>query len=498
MNPFIVSLLYDAIPVATSPLPAVSGFQFWFSTAVFFFTFVLVATEKIHKTTAVLLGAVLMLCVLLPGPGHKTSRKDHPAGEKTAVTAVDTPRLSPMDQAILEKYEKSDVFARYVNFDVIFTLAGMMVIVNILSKTGLFQYVAIKSVKFAGGRPVPSMVLLVIATAVLSAFLDNVTTILLVAPVSFVVASSMKMNPIPFLLAETMASNIGGTSTLIGDPPNLIIGSAVGLDFMAFLCNLAPFILFLLGVFCACLYFYYRKRMFVTVEQRAHIMEMNENSAITDASTLKRAGTVMSLTLVGFILHGFAGIQPCVIAMGGAALCLLVCKVNVEEIFEKLEWGTLFFFIGLFIVVEGATYSGLIGKVGMLFEFTRGWDPIFIILAVMWCCAAIVMVVNNVSFTAVVVSLVMVYLQSGSGMEAFGGNLPLQHLFWWGIALAVCLAGNFTAVGAAANLLSVGIAEQNGHKLSFVDFLKFGVPVSFGSMVLASAYIAVRYWLFRA
>jgi len=498
LNSFVFLLFSDTALIATSSsLPVVSSFQFWFSTAVFILTFVLVATEKIHKTTAVLLGAVLMLVVLLPGPSlHHSNGNDtdgsHPAVELTAS------RINQAERAAIENYDKSDVFARYVNFDVIFTLAGMMVIVNILSKTGLFQYVAIKSVKFAGGRPIPTLVLLVIATAVLSAFLDNVTTVLLVAPVSFVVASSMKVNPVPFLLAETMASNIGGTATLIGDPPNLIIGSAVGLNFMAFIYNLAPIVLVLLGIFCVCLYYYYRNRMFVTVEQRAHIMEMNENSTITDASTLKRAGTVMALTLIGFMLHGLAGLQPCVVAMGGAALCLLVCKVKVEEMLEKIEWGTLFFFIGLFIVVEGAAYSGLMGEVGVLFDFTHGWNPLAIILAVMWACALIVMVVNNVSFTAVVVSVVMVYLQSTAGIAAFGGNLPLQKLLWWGIALAVCLAGNFTSLGAAANLVSVGIAEKNGYKLSFMDFFKFGAPVSIGSMILASVYIAGRYWIMGA
>lgn len=496
MNSLFHFLFSEAAPIANAiPSPAVNGFQFWFSTAVFVLTFVLVATEKIHKTTAVLLGAILMLVVLLPGPSHQTH--EDATGAKPAIEFTSA-RITQAERAAIENYERCDVFSRYVNFDVIFTLAGMMVIVNILSKTGLFQYVAIKAVKFAGGQPIPTLVLLVIATAALSAFLDNVTTILLLAPVSFLVASSMKLSPVPFLLAETMASNIGGTATLIGDPPNLIIGSAVGLNFMAFIYNLAPFIAVLLGLFCVALYFFYRNRMFVTVEQRAHIMEMNENSAITDASTLKRAGTVMVLTLTAFIFHGLAGLQPCVVAMGGAVLCLLVCKVKVEEMLEKIEWGTLFFFIGLFIVVEGAAYSGLMGEIGVLFEFTHGWNPLAIILSVMWICALSVMIVNNVSFTAVMVSVVTVYLQSPAGITTFGGNPPLQRLFWWGIALAVCLAGNFTALGAAANLVSVGIAEQNGCKLSFKDFFKFGAPVSLGSMVLASAYIAGRYWILGA
>lgn len=450
------------------------GFRFYFAAAVFLITFIAVATEKIHKTTAVLIGAALMLMVILPGPAHHIP-------EGVAGDAL--------------KYCKLDFFARYVNFDVVFTLAGMMVIVNVLSKTGLFQYVAIKSVKIAKGYPMPTMLLLVCATAVLSAFLDNVTTVLLVIPVTFLVASQMKLNPIPFLMAETMASNIGGTATLIGDPPNLIIGSAVNLDFMAFIINLTPFILILMGIFCVGLWMIYGKNMQVTVEQRAAIMEMDEKSAITDASTLKRAGFVMCLTLLGFILHGFVGLQPSVVALGGMALCLLLCKVNVDEMLEKIEWGTLFFFIGLFIVVEGAAYSGVMGKIGLLLQFTTSWHPLAVILAIMWCCGLAVAIVNNVSFTTVVVSLITGYFSSDMANAYFVNNTAHQHLLWWGIALAVCLGGNMTVLGAAANLVSVGIAKQNKHEISFLQFMKFGVPTTIISLIMASLYIVFRFYV---
>lgn len=450
-----------------------SNFRFWFAAAVFLVTFIAIASEKVHKTTAVLVGSALMLLLILPGPGHGAIEG---AGDAA-------------------KYARLDFYARYVNFDVVFTLAGMMVIVNILSKTGLFQYVAIKSVKIARGYPIPTMLLLVCATAVLSAFLDNVTTILLVVPVTFLVASQMKVDPIPFLLAETMASNIGGTATLIGDPPNLIIGSAVNLNFMAFIINLTPFIVILMGIFCVGLWLYYGKRMHVTVERRAAIMEMDEKSVITDPSTLKRAGFIMALTLIGFIVHGAAGIQPCVIAMTGMALCLAVCKVNVDEMLEKIEWGTLFFFIGLFVLVEGAAYAGLMGKIGMLLEMTSSWHPLAIILVIMWCCGLIVAVVNNVSFTAVVVSVVMGYLASPNVHSYFAGNMDHQKLLWWGIALAVCLGGNMTIIGAAANLVSAGIAQQNKHEISFVRFLKFGAPVTIGSLFFASLYIVFRFYV---
>ena len=469
----IFSLIGTSAPEGGKCAVNWDNIRFWFSAIVFLGTFVLIATEKVHKTTAVLIGSALMLLVILPGPGHG------------AVEAAG-------DAA---KYGKLDFYARYVNFDVIFTLAGMMVIVNILSKTGLFQYVAIKSVKIARGFPIPTMLLLVCATAVLSAFLDNVTTILLIAPVTFLVASQMNLNPLPFLLAETMASNIGGTATLIGDPPNLIIGSAVNLNFMAFIINLTPFIIILMGIFCVALWLYYGKKMHVTVERRAAIMEMDERSVITDPATLKRAGFIMILTLLGFILHGMAGIQPCVIAMTGMALCLAVCKVNVDEMLEKIEWGTLFFFIGLFVLVEGAAYSGLMGKVGILLQFTSSWHPLLIILAIMWVCGLIVAVVNNVSFTAVVVSVIMGYLASPNVHSYFAGNIDHQKLLWWGIALAVCLGGNMTIMGAAANLVSAGIAKQNKHEISFASFFKFGFPVTIGSLIMASFYIIFRFYV---
>ena len=306
-------------PLLASADGADSTFRFWAAAVIFVGTFVIIATEKIHKTAAVLVGSALMLLFVLPVGHHEASApqtpdplKGAPAAvtmkvEKTADSSGKAVKLSETPQQIssavraaeletVEKYEKLDSYSKYVNFDVIFTLAGMMVMVNILSKTGLFQYIAIKSVKFAKGQPARTMILLVLATAFLSAFLDNVTTVLLVVPVTFVVSTQMKVSPVPFILAETMASNIGGTATLIGDPPNLLIGSMVGLNFMAFLINLAPFIVVLLLGYCAFLYFHYSKHMVVTVEQRAKIMEMDERTSITDAVTLKKAGTIMLLT----------------------------------------------------------------------------------------------------------------------------------------------------------------------------------------------------------
>ena len=467
-------------------------FIFWFATIVFVGTYIVIASEKVHKTTAALVGASLMFLVVLHGPSH--SGPEGQAGESPSHVVEQSLAHPGVDNELLEsaqKYEELDVFARYVNFDVIFTLAGMMLLVNVLSGTGIFQYIAIKSAKIAKGSPVRTMILLVFATAVLSAFLDNVTTVLLIAPVTLLVATELGVPAMPFLMAETMASNIGGTATLIGDPPNLIIGSVARLDFAAFMVNLAPFILGILIIYCICLKLYYSKRMQVTVEKRARIMELNEKAAITDPVNMKRGGLVMILTIIGFLLHGAVGIQPCVIAIAGSALCLAVCKVDVDHCLEKIEWSTLFFFLGLFALVSGAAEGGLMAKFGSLLAFTQHWNILITVLVVMWISGICAAVMNNVSYTAAIVSVIAAFLATNPAFAAPAA----KELMWWGLALAVCLGGNGTLVGAAANLVTAGIAEKSGHKITFKEFLRYGVPVTFLSLIASSIYIIIRYYV---
>ena len=464
------------------------GFEFYFVGIICILIFILIASEKVHKTAAVLIGSALMLLFILPGPLH--NNVPSPEKKYTVAGEIMPPLLAPKEHESSISIEKIDTYGRYVNFDVVFTLAGMMILVSILGGTGVFQYIAIKAAKFAGGEPLKTMILLVVATAILSAFLDNVTTILLVAPITFVVASELSVSPIPFLMSETLASNIGGTATLIGDPPNLIIGSAAKLSFMSFIVNLAPFILILLILYCIGLWIYYKKRMAVTVEERARVMELDETRAVTDPVNLRRGGFVIVLTIIGFLMHGFMGVQPCVIAMSGAALALVICKVNVDEILSKIEWGTLFFFLGLFILVEGAVHVGIIAELGKLLAFTTSWNPLLVILFVMWFCGLAVAVVNNVSFTVVVITVIGAFIHTA---PAFHGDIQLQRLMWWGIALSVCLGGNFTIIGAAANLVTAGISEQVGHKITFKEFFKYGAPIAFCSLIMSSLYIILRY-----
>lgn len=472
--------------------------MFWFGTITFIGTYILIASEKINKTAAALLGASVMLLFILPGPEHspipksvaKTTTQIETVSTTSTVAATDaitTPELAEQHNL----YSKLDAYSRYVNFDVIFTLAGMMILVNILSGTGLFQYVAIKSAKIAKGSPIRTLILLVISTAVLSAFLDNVTTILLIVPVTLVVTAELGVPVMPFLMAETMASNIGGTATLIGDPPNLIIGSAANLSFMDFMINMFPVVTVIMILYCIALVLYYGKRMKVTVEQRARVMEINEKAAITDPVNMKRGGIVMILTIIGFLLHGMLEIQPSVVAMSGAALGLVICKVDLDHMLEKVEWNTLFFFLGLFILVSGAEEVGLMLEFDKILHFMADWNPLVIILIIMWVSGVAAMFMNNVSYTAAVVAIISAFIVA---TPIFAESIEMTRLLWWGLALSVCLGGNGALTGAAANLVTVGIASKAGVHISYGTFMRYGIPVTIGSLLIASIDIIVRYF----
>ncbi|WDE96729.1 ArsB/NhaD family transporter [Lentisphaera profundi] len=456
--------------------------MFWLGTLIFLGTYVVIASEKVHKSAAAMGGAMLMLLFVLPGVNHGNQAADISSGDNLPLETV------AENQGTVALH--LDSFAQNINFDVIFTLAGMMVLVNVLSETGLFQYVAIKSAKIAKGSPINTLLLLVFATAILSAFLDNVTTILLIAPVTLVVAAELEVPPIPFLLCETMASNIGGSATLIGDPPNLIIGSYAGLSFSAFMVNLSPFILVCLFFYMLALWFYYRKRMVVTIEKRARIMAFNEKEAITDKKKLIKGGSIMLLTLLGFLFHGMLHLEPSVVAMTGATCALISCSDNVDHALEKIEWGTLFFFMGLFILVKGAEEAGLMDELGKLLVYMNDWHPLAIILTIMWVGGLCAAIMNNVSFTAAAVIIIGQFI----GTHEFFEVRLHEELLWWALALGVCLGGNGSAVGAAANMCTMGIAEKNGHKISFKDFFIYGIPVTIVTLIGASAYITLRFY----
>ncbi|MFH0910780.1 MAG: ArsB/NhaD family transporter, partial [Planctomycetota bacterium] len=415
-----------------------------------------IAFEKqigVHKTISAMFGSSLMLFFVLQPPRH----------ENAGMFA--------------------NTYSFYVDFNVIFLLAGMMMIVNLLRETGAFQYLAIKCAKVGRGRPLPVLALLLFTTALLSAFLDNVTTVLLIAPVTLLVAQQLKLDPVSFLIPEALASNIGGTATLIGDPPNILIGSFAKLDFLAFLHALTPFILLVMAFFVGVLAVLLRGKMRVTSEERAQIMDLNERRVITDATLLKKSLVVMAFTLAGFLLHGFFHIEPGVVAMGGAALLLLVTRANVARALEEVEWPTLFFFLGLFIVVSGAVQVGLISAITeKVFALTAG-SPARAAVLVLWVSGLCAGLMNNISFVAAALPVVG---SLASGLHLDGARAePL----WWALALGACLGGNLTPVGAAANLVICDISGKNGYPISFGRFFRWGLPCALGSLLLSTFYI---------
>ena len=457
------------------------GTELVIGSVIFILTYLCIAFEKqlrIDKTVAALAGGVLMVCFIL---AH------HP------------------DKAM----EGLSMWNRHADFDVIFLLCGMMIIVNILRDSGIFQYVAIKCAKLGRGYPLPVLALLLFATAALSAFLDNVTTVLLMAPVTLLVATEMKVNPVTFLIPEILASNLGGTATLIGDPPNILVGAegqkvfgyteAVSFDFVAFLKVLTPLVVFVMLVFVGLLAVFLRKGMKVTAEERARIMELDEKAAITNAALMKKGLCVMGLTLLGFLTHGLTHLEPGVVAIGGASLLLLVTRESVEEALAKVEWNTLFFFIGLFLVVKGASESGLLSVLGGKLSGFIGHPEMIAYIApviVLWVSGLLAGVMNNVSFTLAALPII-----KGFAFAFFGGDpavdpVPVQaEAMYWALALGACFGGNLTPVGAAANLVVIGIAQRNGHTISWGDYLKWGLPCSLGSLLLATAYICGYVWL---
>jgi len=438
------------------------AFSIWFAAVVFVGTYALIASERVHKTAAALAGASLMLIVIL--------RPGAPGGEG-----------------------EPSVFSRYVDHNVIFTLAGMMIIVNVLRTTGLFQYAAVKCVKWTRARPLATLALLSVLTAVLSAWLDNVTTVLLVAPISLLVARHLRLDPVPFLIAEAIASNVGGTATLIGDPPNLLIGSAGGLSFIDFIIHLTPIVAIVLVVLVAAQTFWLRKGMYVSRADRAAVMELDESKAITNRPLLWRALIVTGITLVGFLLHDAIGIEPSVVAMAGAAAILVVSRFDVEKALAEVEWPTLFFFLGLFVVVAGAEQAGLIDHISGAVLSIVGRNPARLAIAILWFSGLSVAVMNNISFTTAMLPVVERVID---GMSVHGPPLTSvqEQALWWALALGACLGGNGTLIGAAANLVVADQARKDGNPISFRRFTRVGLPCSIASLFLASIYVYLRYF----
>jgi Na+/H+ antiporter NhaD/arsenite permease-like protein len=390
--------------------------------------------------------------------------------------------LAGLSVVVLGIIDQHEAFAA-IDLNVIFLLAGMMVIAGILAKTGLFDWLAVRSVRLAGGRPVRLLLILSTITAILSAFLDNVTTVVLLVPVTIAVAQRLGVSPVPYLVACVLASNIGGTATLIGDPPNILIGSAAGLDFSAFLINLAPVTVIIYAAFLPLAYLFWRGHLEVPTERREAAVEATEQATITDRRLLVRALIVSAFVLVGFLFHQSLGLEAATIALLGATVLMLVGRIDAHDALREVEWRTLFFFVGLFILVEAVVHVGIVGGVAdWLAQQTAGNEQVASI-ALLWFSGAASAIVDNIPYTATAIPVVERLIETGMPADAL----------WWSLALGACLGGNLTLVGAAANVVVANQAAQAGYRIGFFQFMRYGAVVTLVSLTISTAYVWVRY-----
>lgn len=374
----------------------------------------------------------------------------------------------------------------HIDFNTLGLLVGMMIIVGVTAETGLFKYIAVVAAKKAKGEPVRILIALALITAVGSAFLDNVTTVLLMVPVTFSITKQLRVNPVPFLITQIIASNAGGTATLIGDPPNIMIGSAVKeLSFMDFIVNLAPIAALVMAVYIPIFIFLFRKKIQTTNELKQTIMEMDESELITDRGLLRKCLIVLGLTILGFFTHQLLHLESATVALAGAFLLLLLTGEHMmEEAFAKVEWTTIFFFVGLFVLVSGLIETGVIAKLAEQAIELTGGDLVTTSMLILWLSAIASAFLDNIPFVATMIPMIQEMGQMGvSNLE------PL----WWSLALGACLGGNGSLIGASANLIVAGMSGKEGHPIRFVQFLKYGFPLMLLSIVLSSIYVYFRY-----
>ncbi len=371
-----------------------------------------------------------------------------------------------------------------IDFNTLGLLIGMMIIVIVIRRTGLFQYLAIKSAKLAKGDPVKILIYFSILTAIASALLDNVTTILLIVPVTLVICDTLELNPIPFVISEIMSSNIGGAATLIGDPPNIMIGGETGLNFDDFIINLLPLMIIVFIVTIIILRIIYRKSLVTTEERKQEMLSFDENKAITDSKLLKKSLFILGLTITGFVLSELIEVPSASIAMFGASALLLISKIEPEEIFEKIEWTTIFFFAGLFILVGSLESIGVIEFIAeKMLNITGGSIPILTMI-VLWMSAFLSSFLDNIPYVATMVPLIKTISE---------GALVSYEPVWWALSIGACLGGTGTIIGASANVVARGIVEKNGYKMSFIGYIKIAYPIMILAIIISTIYIIIFY-----
>ena len=371
----------------------------------------------------------------------------------------------------------------YIDFNTIGLLVGMMVLVAIIRQSGLFEYVAIKAAKMVHGDPWKIMIAFILLTAVLSGILDNVTTVLLVGPMTIAIAKMLEINPVPFLMTQILASNIGGTATLIGDPPNIMIGSAANLSFVDFLKNTGVAVILVIVFMIVMMRFVYKKEIEVEGLDTSKIMNLDPDKSITDKPLLIKGVVVIVLVILGFILHDQIGMETSVIALTAAAVMLLIGGVNVDNAIQDVEWTTIAFFMALFVVVGGLTETGVIKQVAaVIIERTAG-HPVMMMLVLLWASALLSSFLNNIPFIATLIPLVLALKADGMDAE------PL----WWAISLGACLGGNGTMIGASANVVLSDISTKHGYPITFKSYLRVGMPFMLGSVFISMVFLLVKY-----
>ncbi len=421
--------------------------MYFFALAIFLLTYAVIISEKVHRTIAALIGAGLFML----------------SGVLTIEDAIE-----------------------YIDWNTIGLLIGMMIIVGITRNTGVFEYLAVRAAKMVKGNPVKIMMALATVTAVASALLDNVTTVLLIVPVTFAIARQLKVNPIPILVTEIISSNIGGTATLIGDPPNIMIGSSTGLGFMDFVFNLAPIIVVVYVITITLLIPIYRKHLVTTPELQQGIMKMDEKEELKDVSLLKKCLIVLGLTILGFVIHQYIHLESSVIALSGASLLLLLSsRHDPEQALHAVEWPVIFFFAGLFLVVGGIEKVGIIEAIARFaIDVTNGM-MVPAGLLILWVSAIASAFVDNIPFVATMIPLI-----KDMGQLGMSGDL---NFLWWSLSLGACLGGNGTIIGASANVVVVGMAEKRGSTITFISFMKVAFPAMLISIVLSTGYMLFWY-----
>lgn len=432
----------------------VSAHNVLISAGILILAYIFIALEKVPKVTIALLGAGI---TILLGLVSQTK--------------------------VLDGVLNPTYFVQYVDFNVIFLLVSMMIIVSITTRSGVFNYIANNLLKMTKGHPIAILAVLGIFTAVTSAFLDNVTTVILIMPITFFIAKELDIDPIPYLLTEIFASNIGGTATLIGDPPNIIIGSAAGFSFMDFVNNLTVVVAIILVVVLALLSLIFKKKLHASEEKMKEVANIDNSNTIKDKALLIRSMTVLGLVILGFVTHDITHIETCVAAMLGASFLLLFEKPT--DILRDVEWNTIFFFIGLFIIIGGVEASGGIKLMAeWILKVTQGSQEAASML-ILWASGVISGFIDNIPYTATM-SPMLVEIEKAMGADY---TTPL----WWCLSLGACLGGNMTMIGAAANVIVSETSAKHGHPMFFLRFMKYGVLVVLISLAICSVYVKFRY-----